>query len=216
MVEASVKRPKRLSAADRRAHILVAARRVFTRSGFAGARIKTISEEARVNEALLYRHFASKEELFEAAIVEPLQESVDRLLAIGRSADEHMGSEEARRGYVAQLMEEMLEGVMEIAPLIGVVLFSDEERGATFYREHFAPALRRLTEGLTTYQTAHTDPAVPDYDPRLVVELSVGAALLLSLDRRFGDRTESSSAEIAQQLADHLLRITDPPAPGPR
>jgi AcrR family transcriptional regulator len=208
MSDVAAPRAKRLAASDRRAQILEAARRVFTRSGFAGSRIKTISEEAGVNEALLYRHFASKEELFEAAIVEPLQESVERLLAIGRSAGEHMDSEESRRAYVAQLMEEMLSGVMEIAPLMGVVLFSDEERGASFYREHFAPALGRLTDGLAAYQAAHADPQ--SYDPRLVIELSVGATLLLSLDKRFGERAAASNAEIAQQLADHLVRLTEP------
>lgn len=207
MSDVAAPRAKRLAASDRRAQILEAARRVFTQSGFAGARIKTISEEAGVNEALLYRHFASKEELFEAAIVEPLQDSVERLLAIGQRADEHMGSQESRRAYVAQLMEEMLSGIMEIAPLMGVVLFSDEERGAAFYREHFAPALGRLTDGLAAYQSAHGESG---YSPRLVVELSVGATLLLSLDKRFGERAKVSSAEIAQQLADHLVRLTEP------
>jgi hypothetical protein len=97
---------------------------------------------------------------------------------------------------------------MEIAPLMGVVLFSDEERGAEFYREHFAPALNRLTAGLTRFQENHDR---GDYTPRLVIELAMGAAMLLSLDKRFGDRAGVPNSELAEQLADHIRRITEAP-----
>lgn len=206
---AAAPRTKRLSGRDRRAQILVAARRVFTQSGFAGGRIKAISEEAGVNEALLYRHFDSKEALFEAAIVEPLEESVDRVLALGRQAEQSAGSPASFRELVGRLIEEMLTGVMEIAPLLGVVLFGDEQRGAAFYRERFAPGLDRLVAGLTYYQRSHGEQ--DRYDARLLVELSVGATLLLSLDQRFGRRAGESPAVVAQQLADHLLLITAAP-----
>ena len=63
---------KRLERSKRRQIILDAARQAFLASGYSGARTRDIAERAGVTEALLYRHFASKEELFEEAIVAPL------------------------------------------------------------------------------------------------------------------------------------------------
>jgi AcrR family transcriptional regulator len=201
-----VPRTKRLAAPDRRAQILDAARRVFTQSGYAGARIKGISEEAGVNEALLYRHFASKEELYEAAIAEPLETVVKRLLELGVVAEERMASD--AREYVIELVEEMLEALVEISPLLGVVLFGDQDRAAGFYRQHFAPAIDRLAEGLHSYWQEHGYEELP---ARMVIEMLMGAALLVSLDERFGaDGAEHHDAVVAQ-IADMLLRMVEPP-----
>ena len=57
---------RRLSAEERREAILQAALTVFSHKGFNGATTKDIAAEAGVSEALLYRHFPSKEELHEA------------------------------------------------------------------------------------------------------------------------------------------------------
>lgn len=59
---------KRLPAPERRRQILAAALRVFARRGFHGATTRLIAEEAGVAEALLYRHFASKHDLFVAGV----------------------------------------------------------------------------------------------------------------------------------------------------
>src|SRR5207344_2664777 len=63
---------KRVTGADRRRLILSGARDAFLASGYAGARTKDIAERAGITEAVIYRHFASKEELFEEAILSPL------------------------------------------------------------------------------------------------------------------------------------------------
>ncbi len=54
---------RRLAAADRRNSILEAATTAFAARGFDGARTLEIAANAEVSEALLYRHFASKEAL---------------------------------------------------------------------------------------------------------------------------------------------------------
>jgi TetR/AcrR family fatty acid metabolism transcriptional regulator len=51
--------------ADRRRQILDAAVRVFARSGFHGARVGDVAEEAGVAYGLVYHYFKSKEELLE-------------------------------------------------------------------------------------------------------------------------------------------------------
>ena len=54
----------RLSARDRRQQILEVASWIFARKGYQGATTREIAEEAGVNEALLFRHFPSKESLY--------------------------------------------------------------------------------------------------------------------------------------------------------
>lgn len=56
---------KKLSAEERRDSILEAAVPLFARCGFRGTTTREIAKAARVSEALLYRHFPSKEVLFQ-------------------------------------------------------------------------------------------------------------------------------------------------------
>ncbi|MGE5321711.1 MAG: TetR/AcrR family transcriptional regulator [Actinomycetota bacterium] len=60
----------RLSATDRRQQILKVASGMFARKGYQGATTREIAEEAGVNEALLFRHFPSKENLYWTLIEE--------------------------------------------------------------------------------------------------------------------------------------------------
>jgi len=58
----------RMSAADRRAQLIEAALDVFSRKGFVGATTKEIAAEAGVAEAIIFRHFPSKEALYAAVL----------------------------------------------------------------------------------------------------------------------------------------------------
>jgi len=61
---------KRLSAEERRASIIKVAKRLFAQSGFHGVSIDEIVKEVGVSPAILYRHFESKDELYEAVLQE--------------------------------------------------------------------------------------------------------------------------------------------------
>ena len=60
----------RLSATDRRQQILEVASCLFARNGYQGTTTREIAEQAGVNEALLFRHFPSKENLYWTLIEE--------------------------------------------------------------------------------------------------------------------------------------------------
>ena len=60
--------PNKLTAAGRREQILRVATRLFARQGFQGTTTKEIAHHAGVTEALIFRHFASKEDLYWAVI----------------------------------------------------------------------------------------------------------------------------------------------------
>ncbi|HSF18042.1 MAG TPA: TetR/AcrR family transcriptional regulator [Vicinamibacteria bacterium] len=59
---------ERLSSEDRREQLLSVATRLFADQGFEGTTTRQIAERARINEALLFRHFQSKEDLYWASI----------------------------------------------------------------------------------------------------------------------------------------------------
>src|SRR5215471_14313454 len=62
--------PVRLSSLDRRRQILRTASGLFARRGYRGTTTREIAERAGINEALLFRHFPSKEKLYWTIIEE--------------------------------------------------------------------------------------------------------------------------------------------------
>src|SRR5258707_6068883 len=54
----------RLDGDERRKAIVTAAVRLFARKGFAGTTTKELAEVAGISEALLFRHFPSKKQLY--------------------------------------------------------------------------------------------------------------------------------------------------------
>ena len=63
-----VARPTRISAPERKEKILAAAEELFARKGFAGTTTRELALAAGINEALLFRHFGNKEELYMAVL----------------------------------------------------------------------------------------------------------------------------------------------------
>jgi len=75
-------RPARVSP-DR---ILAAAAVEFAARGYAGARVDQIARRARVNKAMLYYHFRSKQGLYRALLRDTFTRAGDRLQTIAASA----------------------------------------------------------------------------------------------------------------------------------
>jgi AcrR family transcriptional regulator len=72
---------RRLTAEERRTGILDAALAVFSRSGYHPASIDDIAREAGVSKALIYEHFASKQELYADLIARNTRELTQRIAA---------------------------------------------------------------------------------------------------------------------------------------
>ncbi len=67
MVTYSTKR-ERLSGEDRRRQLIEVAIDLFSRKGFGGTTTKEIAAAAGVNEAIIFRHFATKQDLYGAIL----------------------------------------------------------------------------------------------------------------------------------------------------
>lgn len=74
---------RRLAHADRRNSILEAATAAFAAKGYDGARTLEIAREAGVSEALLYRHFPSKQALHEAVLARVIEQQDHNLAVLG-------------------------------------------------------------------------------------------------------------------------------------
>src|SRR5258706_11935521 len=70
----------RMTPEARRAQIIESARQVFIESGLSKSRILDIADKAGVTQALVYYHFSTKEEIYQAAVRDPLDVMVERLI----------------------------------------------------------------------------------------------------------------------------------------
>src|ERR1700730_12734790 len=85
-----MKTAPKLSSEERRAAIIKAVRRAFAEKGFHGTTTRALAEAAGVSEALLFKHFPTKEALFsamqQACCTEQTLGRLERLKALEPSA----------------------------------------------------------------------------------------------------------------------------------
>ena len=72
--------PTRRSSEEVRRLVLTSARRLFSLHGYRGTSTRDVATDAGVTAAAIYRHFGSKEGLFEAAVEEPLHSTIEGFL----------------------------------------------------------------------------------------------------------------------------------------
>lgn len=203
---------RRLSAGARRAQLIDAARGVFLAEGMAGARTRRIAEVAGVNEALLYQHFSSKEEIFDEAVVKPLHDIVAKVIDVGGALPPYDPGGLAQHDLTEQYLAELLRTFLEVAPLLGVVLFSDRVTGERFYADAVHP-LAAAISGVV--RDAFPTWSHREFDPELVTLSVIGACISLSLEHHFTGR-EIDVEGTARQLTDLLFfgLAAGPDAPG--
>jgi AcrR family transcriptional regulator len=89
----------RMSAANRRAAILEAARAAFADSGYHETSLDAVGKRAGVSKALLYEHFSSKRELYIAVLEMHVHELVERISGAVGAAEP--GEDRMRAGLEA-------------------------------------------------------------------------------------------------------------------
>lgn len=174
-------RARRLTAEARKKSILQAARRAFSETGdMNGTTIRHIAERGGISEGVIYRHFESKDQLFFEAVVEPLREAVDDLVAATEVVDaEGPLSSERQREKLRGLYRQLISTLVEVLPLLGLVLFGDPKVAQRFYREHFAVAMDRLAAAWREVEVRYGfEFESPDISARAVM----GIALILALE----------------------------------
>lgn len=193
--EPARKRRQYLPARERRQRILESSREVFARSGLQGARTRELAQAAGINQATLFEHFDSKEALFAAAVLEPLVSLMqDALLrAQGYAAAD---SPAHLLDLLQNGMQQNLETVVEIYPLLVQGLFADRAIGEQLYREHLKPVLVTRSKAMRGFVR-------DSLDPDLVQLASFGMFFAIAMDRAMtGDH--QNLTDTARQLAEFV------------
>jgi AcrR family transcriptional regulator len=173
-------RARRLSADARRTSILSAARRAFSETGdMNGTTIKTIAAQGGISESVIYRHFDSKDQLFYEAVVEPLREAVDKLVAAAEVVDrDEPLTPERQVETLNGLYRQLVATLEEVLPLLGLVLFGDPQVAQRFYTESFAVAMDRLAEAWRQVEDRYGYTLEsPDISARAVMGIALTIAL---------------------------------------
>lgn len=186
-------RARRLTAEARKKSILKAARRAFSETGdMNGTTIKAIAEHGGISEGVIYRHFESKDQLFYEAVVEPLREAVDMLVAAAEVVDrDEPLTPERQVETLNGLYRQLVSTLEEVLPLLGLVLFGDPQVAQRFYRESFAVAMDRLGEAWRAVEDRYGNTfESPDISARAVM----GIALITALERHHNPRFDRDRA----------------------
>lgn len=195
-VESGAPRARRMTAEARRSSILKAARRAFSETGdMNGTTMRTIADRAGISEGVIYRHFESKDQLFYEAVVEPLRDAVDSLVAATESVDrDEPLTPERQVETLNGLYRQLISTLDQVLPLLGLVLFGDPKVAQRFYREHFAAAMDRLGEAWGEVEQRYgVEVESPDISARAVM----GMALVLALETHHRKRDFDADRAIA-------------------
>jgi len=144
---------------DRRSLILAAAVRVFARSGYHGARVGDIAEEAGVAHGLLYHYFSSKEEVLQTIFRENWGALLERFRAV-EGSDEP--AEEKLAGIAKILLRTWRNDPDLVTVMVREVARSRELQGQVEeVREAFSIVQRIVEQGQADGSFRR------DVDPRL-------------------------------------------------
>jgi AcrR family transcriptional regulator len=181
-------RARRLTAEARKRSILKAARRAFSETGdLNGTTIKVIAQHGGISEGVIYRHFESKDQLFIEAVVEPLREAVDSLVAAAAVVDrDEPLTPERQLETLNGLYRQLISTLKEVLPLLGLVLFGDPRVARRFYRENFAVAMDRLAQAWVEVEDRYGHKfESPEISARAVMGIALILALESTHDRQF-------------------------------
>ncbi len=142
---------------------------LFARLGFRGATTRRIAEAAGVNEAIIFRHFPSKEDLY-WAIIDAKCETAGRSKIIRERLSEGRSDRET---FVA-IAEQMLKRTAGDRAMTRLLLFTALERhelSERFFRLHMADRYERLADFI---RRRIAEGAYREVDPLLAARAFLG------------------------------------------
>jgi AcrR family transcriptional regulator len=170
----------RLPAHDRRAQILDAAFEVFAEKGFHGTRTRELAQRAGVSEALVFRHFPTKEALIRAILDRLGFEDLVPFL------EQRLGAMPPRDALLA-LAERVLTNLRDRPHVFRVVFFGLLETphlAAEFYQKFLARLLAletRLFERAYAERSGRRASDVARPDPSMVARAFHGSLMYYNL-----------------------------------
>src|SRR5580704_5718017 len=165
--------PARMNAGDRRRQLLDAALELFSRKGFGGATTKEIAAAAGVTEAIIFRHFPTKQALYTAVLDSKTEQCnhQDWLAEIQALMDRDDDA-----GVMRLLSAKILEAYRTDGRFERIFLFAaleGHELGLAHHRRFAVPVFELLRDYIARRQR---EGALRDYDAGTVIAAVAGMA----------------------------------------
>jgi AcrR family transcriptional regulator len=202
----------RMSAEGRKLQILSVAVRLFSQRGFGGTTTKEIAQAAGVSEAMVFRHFATKQELYTAIL--------DHKACSGDSMNpEEMVAEALKQKDDRGVFEKLAYGALqhhEVDPEFQRLLLHSALEGHELAEMFFEKFIRRVYELLGAYiAERQRDGALVKIDPAIVIRSFIGMIIHHSLNNNLWDPNRRllkiSNQDAAKHFTDILLHgISNP------
>jgi AcrR family transcriptional regulator len=182
----------RLSAEERRAAVLESACQIFAKGSYHGATTAEIARSAGVTEPILYRHFASKRDLYLSCLnaawdecrtmwEKTIADEPDPALWVGAMGRSYLAARD-KRGQVATLWVQALTDA------------SDDPEIRRFIRRHMREVHTFVADVIRRSQAAGG--VIRGRDPDAEAWLFISIGLLATVSRRLGSVIEDDVEKI--------------------
>jgi len=190
-----------MSGEDRRLQILRVAMRLFSQRGFRGTTTKEIAQAAGVSEAMVFRHFATKEELYSAILDHKacLHDSMDPLQAVA----EAIAARDDRAVFEGLALEALNQHDCdpEFHRLLLHSALEEHELAQMFWEK----VVRRGYRSLRGYiRERQREGGLKNIDPVVVIRAFVGMIIHHSMTNNLWDRKQQL-LKISNQAAARLF-----------
>lgn len=194
----------RLPAEDRRRQLLDTALNFFSHKGFNGTTTKEIAAAAGVTEAIIFRHFPSKQALY-AAVLDCQHESGEHEAVIARWKSLMDANDDA--GLFRALIEKVISGYRQDSRVQRALLFAaleGHQAGLELHRERALPIFELLCQYVARRQREGAlRRAIP---PEAMIGSVVGAAAHFGMMTQFfGFRTDATDSDALEAFMDIFL-----------
>ena len=196
----------RMTGEDRRLQILRVAMRLFSQRGFRGTTTKEIALAASVSEAMVFRHFATKEELYSAILDHKacVHESMDPLQVVAQA----IAAKDDRAVFEGLALDALNQHDCD-PEFHRLLLHSalEEHELAQMFWEKF---VKRVYRTLRAYiRERQREGALKKVEPLVIVRAFIGMIIHHSLNNNLWDRQRQllkiSNEAAARQFTDILL-----------
>jgi AcrR family transcriptional regulator len=134
----------RVPARHRRLQIMQAAKELFAQQGFEGTTTRQIAERARVNEAIIFRHFPSKEDLY-WAIIDRESELSGWQVALRRQLSTSASDHEVFLGIANDILMRRAKD-SSISRLLLFSALENQQRSQRFFQTHVVEYYELIAE----------------------------------------------------------------------
>jgi TetR/AcrR family transcriptional regulator len=192
-----------MPASDRRTQLLQIALNVFSRKGFNGTTTKEIAAEAGVTEAVIFRHFPTKQALYQAVLDSGIGcIDFEKWLERAKSCMQNNDDE----GLFKNIASAIIDSYRSEARLERVLLFAaleGHEQGLAHHRSFAIPIFELLRDYIVRRQS---EGALAGYRPGAILAAIAGMAQRYAIySQLFGFPVDVSDEEAVESFTQILM-----------